>query len=84
MYEGWGYDIIDSEWLQSEFISQATQKYALGDFELGKIDDHGQRISIRITIPRKDRIGAVNIITGWMVYPDGVIKLATPYAGHSQ
>lgn len=82
LYEGWGYDIIDSKWLQPEFISQATQKYAVGDFELGLINEYGQRISIRIIIPRKDRIGALSIITGWMVYPDGLIKLVTPYAGH--
>ena len=67
--------------MQSEFIRQAQEKYKNSDFVLGILDKHGQRINIEITLPRKDKIGTVNFISGWMVYPNGVIKLTTPYGG---
>ncbi|MBO5105593.1 MAG: hypothetical protein J6C29_01700 [Clostridia bacterium] len=44
------------------------------------LDGNGQRINIIIKIPRKDKIGEVSFATGWMVYPNGKIKLNTPYA----
>lgn len=79
LFESWGYGIINSEWLQEEFIRQAQEKYANGDFVLGKLNAYGQRISIEITLPRKDKIGTVTFTSGWMVYPDGVIQNTTPY-----
>ena len=81
LFQNWGYDIMDSQQLQSEFIRQAQEKYKNSDFVLGILDKHGQRINIEITLPRKDKIGTVNFISGWMVYPNGVIKLTTPYGG---
>ena len=48
---------------------------------MGKLDKYGQRISIRISIPRKDTGETVSYITGWMVYPNGEIQLTTPYGG---
>lgn len=53
----------------------------MGDYEIGSLDEYGQRISIRVEIPRKDQEGIVSFITGWMVRPDGHIQLATPYGG---
>lgn len=80
LFEAWGYDIMDSEWLQAEFVRQANEKYANSDFDLGKLDLYGQSINIEITLLRKDGKGTVTFISGWMVYPDGVIMLTTPYA----
>ncbi len=81
LFESWGYAKINSEWLQEELIKQAQEKYANGDFKLGKLDEHGQRINIEIVLPRKDKIGTVTFTSGWMVYPDGVIQNITPYGG---
>lgn len=81
LFESWGYGIIDSNWLQEEFIRQAQEKYANGDFILGKLDKYGQRISIEIILPRKDKIGSVSFMSGWMVYPVGVIINTTPLGG---
>lgn len=81
LFESWGYGIMDSQWLQQEFERQAKEKYESGDFSLGKSDDYGQRINIEIELPRKDKIGTVKFISGWMVYPNGVIKNATPMGG---
>ena len=48
---------------------------------LGKLNQDGQRISIRVEIPRKDKSETVSFVTGWMVYPNGHIQLTTPYGG---
>ncbi len=81
LFESWGYAKIDSTWLQQEFERQAREKYESGNFKLGKLDNHGQRINIEIELPRKDRIGTVKFISGWMVYPNGKIQNTTPYGG---
>ena len=79
LFELWGYDIMDSKYLQQEFINQAKLAYSVGDYELGRLDDYGQRISIEIKLKRKDKIGYVTFTSGWMVYPNGRLVLTTPY-----
>lgn len=81
LFESWGYTIQDSAWLQETIEEQGLEKYINGDYSLGKLDKNGQRIDIRVEIPRKDREGTVSFITGWMVYPNGHIQLNTPYGG---
>lgn len=81
LFEEWGYTVDDARWLQAGIERQAREKYISGDYILGKLDKNGQRISIRVVIPRRDRIGNVSFITGWMVYPNGKIRLTTPYEG---
>lgn len=77
----WGYTVDDAHWLQIELEGQALEKYTAGDYELGKLDKNGQRIDIRVTIPRKDGMGYVSFVTGWMIQTDGRIRLNTPYGG---
>lgn len=79
MFISWGYSVKDSQYLKEEIEKQALQKYINGEYTLNKLDHNGQRINIRVEIPREDRSGTVSFITGWMVYPDGHIQLATPY-----
>jgi len=79
LFESWGYDIIDSQWLQEEYCRQAQEKYAKGKFTLNLLDEFGQRINIEISLPRKNGKGEVTFMSGWMVYPDGKIQLVTPY-----
>ncbi len=81
LFNSWGYTINDSKWLQEEIEKQGLKKYTKGEYELGKLNKDGQRISIRIEIQRKDKNETVSFITGWMVYPDGRIQLTTPYGG---
>lgn len=81
LFESWGYRIIDSETLASEFRKQANLAYLQGDYVLGNLDQYGQRIGITITIPRKNGAGNVSFLSGWMVYPDGQLFLITPYGG---
>lgn len=80
-FESWGYTVDDAKWLQAEMERQAREKYISGDYELGKLDIRGQRISIRVTIPRRDKDDTVSFISGWMVEPNGRLRLATPYGG---
>lgn len=80
LFEAWGYDIMDSEFLQTEFIKQAQEQYAKGEYDLGKLDENGQRITITITLLRSYG-QEISFKSGWMVYPDGIIKLTTPYGG---
>ena len=81
LFEGCGYGIMDSKWLKQEFERQAKEKYEKGNFTLNKLDDYGQRINITIELPRKDKIGTLKLTVGWLVYPDGVIKMVTAFGG---
>lgn len=81
MFENWGYTINDSKWLQKEIEKQGLEKYVQGDYKLGVLNKYGQRISIRIEIPRRGTKESVSFITGWTVLPNGQIKLNTPYGG---
>ena len=66
LFELWGYDIMDSQYLQQEFIKQAKLSYSVGDYELGLLNEYGQYATF---------------VSGWMVYPNGRIVLTTPYGG---
>lgn len=80
-FESWGYSISDSNWLKQEFEKQSLEKYLNGNYVLGKLNKDGQRISIRIELPRKVGSGNVSFVSGWMVYPTGELRLTTPYGG---
>ena len=81
LFKEWGYTVEDARWLQAEIERQAREKYISGEYALGRLNWNGQRISIRITTPRKDGSGEVSFITGWMVEPNGKLRLTTPYGG---
>lgn len=81
MFEGWGYTVKDSLWLQEEIQRQAQAKYLAGDYKLGKLNEKGQRISIRVEIPNRKTGETVTFITGWTVHENGLITLNTPYGG---
>ena len=76
-----GYSITDAKYLRDETERQGLQKYIDGDYQIGLLNEHGQRISIRVEVPRKNGEGTVSFITGWMVKPNGHIHLNTPYGG---
>ena len=74
----WGYTIEDSEYLKQEYEKQARKKYTEGNYELRKLDEHGQRINITIILNKNNR--TYTIISGWMVKPNGKLLLITPLA----
>ena len=81
LFKEWGYTVEDAYWLQTEIERQAKEKYIVGEYELGKLNRFGQRIDIVIEIPRRDKVGMVTFISGWMAEPNGKLKLTTPYGG---
>ena len=81
VFESWGYTISDATWLHKEIERQGFNKYISGDYSLGRLNEQGQRINIRIELERKDETGSVSFVSGWMVRPNGYITLNTPYGG---
>lgn len=80
MFERLGFDIYDAYLLKSEYEGQAKQKYARGDYKLGKLGNYGQ--AIRIDIVLTSKIGrSVKFVSGWMIYPNGLINCNTPLRG---
>lgn len=52
-----GYDIIDSEFIRKTMEDIALKKYVSGGFVLGKLKDHGQRITIKAELPGRSKTG---------------------------
>lgn len=84
LFESWGYSIINSNELKEEIERQAELAYSVGDYELGLLNEYGQRINITIKLRRKDKNEYVSFISGWMIYPNGKIVLTTPYGGKNR
>lgn len=80
LFWDWGYDVADIPWMKAEWERQAYEKYLAGDYKLHDLDKWGQRINIRIEIPRKDTGEIVSFMSEWMVCPNGELQLATPYS----
>ena len=79
LFESWGYSIMDSEKIKNEIEKQAEVAYSIGEYNLGKLNDYGQRISILTKLTRKNNNEKVSFYSGWMVYPNGKLILTTPY-----
>ena len=77
----WGYSIEDSQMLKEEYEKQALEKYTQSDYTLGALDKEGQRINIRVELFDRNKNKIVIVKSGWMVDPDGKIRLATPFCG---
>ena len=79
LFELWGYSVLDSEFFKNELEKQAKLAYMSGNYELGKLDIFGQRITIKISLKDKLKDRIIEFNSGWMMYPDGKIVLTTPY-----
>ena len=85
-FEGLGYGKDQSSQLAQMWEQQAATKYASGDFNIGYRDIYGQRINIEIVVPGiGEAIGKTSYMkSGWIILPDGSIKLATPFSGFTR
>ncbi|RBB31495.1 adhesin, partial [Burkholderia reimsis] len=86
VFESLGYSGADSASLTQMWEQQAAQKYAQGQYTLGKLDQYGQRINIEIALPGKGgAAGQTSYLrSGWMIQGDGSIKLNTPFSGFTR
>ena len=75
-----GFNKEDSEYLKQEFDRQARECCLNGDYVIGKLNEHGQRINITIKLKSKKR-NTIELITGWMIKPLGKIVCVTPVGG---
>ena len=80
LFEGWGYTIEDSAYLQQLYIEQALQKYCDGQYALKGTNGYAVSIEIVIDIQTPYK-GIIHIKTGWVLLPNGEIKLSTPFSG---
>ncbi|MBO5777456.1 MAG: hypothetical protein J6R34_03320 [Clostridia bacterium] len=72
-----GFTKKNSKYLKKEFETQAMKKYLNGDYEIGKLDEFGQRINIEINVSSAKK-PSIKLITGWMVHPLGKIVCTAP------
>ena len=78
-FESNGYRVKDAEQMQAAIEKQAVEKYCAGEFQLGGLTEHGQRITILVEL-RSETGEVLTFLTGWMVFPDGTIVNTTPMA----
>lgn len=77
LFLGWGFTIEDSQYLKETLERQARKAYIEGNYELGKLNEFGQRITIRIEVEKNGK--EINFGTGWLVWENGKITNTTPY-----
>lgn len=76
LFEMLGFNIEDSYELKNEFEKQAKEKYMHGNYVLKNLDIYGQNINIPILIHKNGR--SIEFISGWKVYPEGLLNCNTP------
>jgi|GEM_PF-2487904 len=86
VFRSLGYGAGDSADLAKIWSRQAAAKFSNGQFTLGKLDQYGQRINIEINLQGiGNSAGKVSHInSGWMISPNGSIKLNTPFSGFTR
>jgi filamentous hemagglutinin family protein len=86
VFKSLGYSAEDSAALAATWETQAAEKFAKGEYSLGKADQYGQRIDIEIVLPGKgSAVGQTSYLkSGWMIQTDGSIKLNTPFSGFTR
>lgn len=75
IFEMWGYNIKDINYLKQTFEEQAKENYNKGRYILKKLDEYGQRLAISINLSGHE------FNSGWMIYPEGKIINTTPFGG---
>jgi hypothetical protein len=85
IFESFGYRNIpeNASKLVSDYTQQATEKIAAREFTVKSTDEYGTRISVNISLRGiGERSGeSVDIVTGWIIRPDGTVSLTTPFSG---
>ncbi|BBZ35617.1 DUF6883 domain-containing protein [Mycolicibacterium confluentis] len=85
IFDSFGYRNVpeSASKLVSEYTQQAGEKILARDFTVKSTDQYGTRIAVDISLPGVgDRSGeTAEIVTGWIIRPDGTVSLTTPFSG---
>jgi hypothetical protein len=65
----------DARLLASIYLDQARSAIARGNVELGETNQYGVRCTIVV------RLRGVAIRSGWLLRPNGMLELVTPFSG---
>ena len=65
----------DAAQLSIAYVAQAQEQLAACAYRLGSNDKFGHRVTIEIAL------GNLVLLSGWILRPDSVLALATPFAG---
>jgi RHS repeat-associated protein len=86
VFRSLGYNKSHSAELAAVWSRQAAEKYANGQYTLGKLNEWGQRVDIGIDLRGiQGSNGKISHITsGWMIQPNGSIILNTPFSGFAK
>jgi len=86
VFRSLGYDAEDSQMLTAEYERQAAEKFANGQYTLGKADQYGQRINIEIELHGTGSAAGKTsyLVSGWIIREDGSITLNTPFSGFTR
>jgi len=68
-------NLEDAQTLQKLYVHQAQAQLLAQQYTLGDSDRYGQRFTIIIEV--KEEL----LLTGWILDNNGILKLATPFAG---
>ncbi len=83
IFESYGYGKNNSDELASLYQKQAYEQFNAGKYVSKGNNGYGEVISIEINVPGIGNASGNSGIfkTGWLINPDGTIKLTTPFAG---
>ncbi len=70
--------VEDATLLAELYIAQARERWQRGEVRRVGEDSFGQRYAIIV------EVRGVRLISGWVFRPDGVLWLATPFAGFAR
>jgi hypothetical protein len=71
-------NLDDAAELAALYAAQAHEQMAEGAYRLGKRDKFGQRLTMEIDV------GEFVLLPGWILRPDNVLALATPFVGFAR
>ena len=80
LLKNWGYTIEDSEYLKQLYSSQAVRKYCNGEYLFKGTGKYYTCMEILVELPIKNE-QTIKIKTGWVLLPEGELKLSTPFTG---
>ncbi len=81
--ESMGYYPEDAEYVYNLMAQNAKDKFSQGDYILGLLNEHGQRVNIILEIEGKglSKEKIYKFKTGWTAYPYGKLHNNTPFGG---